>query len=237
MSNSASVVPQYLFMPGDAFDQELDFKSDASGATLTIVRAGGAKPQDVLGFALLPGLSVDGNALAWLGETFATFTHSGGMLAIRLSDAQATPTLDLLVNFVLPSITYLYGGEVPPQRVRLVVTLNHGTAGVKSASFTTELRIRPVNAAPVAQAGSASGAEHAATQPSPGRVTSTTAPRARPERVLRDEPSRPIRMLPCTSIRSRTAFSSRARGPSTACGRRVGASFAVVRFGPIFYGS
>ena len=93
-----------------ASDVELDALNsglgDWAGATLTVQRAGAAVSTDVLGFSTLGGaFTVSGSNLQSGGQTFATFTSTGGTLTVNFTSS-GTAAATALVEQVLRSVTY-----------------------------------------------------------------------------------------------------------------------------------
>ena len=102
---------------------------DWSSASLTVQRAGSAVSADVLGFNTSGGLfTVTGTSSGNLqsgGLTFATYTHTGGVLSISFTSS-ATAATTALVNDVAHRITYR--SDTPAGDATLRFTLSDGTA-------------------------------------------------------------------------------------------------------------
>jgi hypothetical protein len=127
-----------------------------AGASLTIVRNGGANAQDSFGFNTAgASFTVSGGNLQSGGLTFATFTNSGGTLAITFTGSGTIAT-KLLVNDVIDHIAYTNTSDAPPVNVTLNYTFNDGSpgngqGGGASATSTgsTVVNITAVNDTPI----------------------------------------------------------------------------------------
>ena len=105
-----------------------------SGASLVIQRNGTAVSSDVLGFDTVGALfTVSGSNLQSGGQTFATFTNTGGVLTISFTSSATTATT-ALVNDVAQRITY--GNDTPAGDANVKVTLNDGSGGSATANVT-----------------------------------------------------------------------------------------------------
>ncbi|WP_156967597.1 putative Ig domain-containing protein [Comamonas granuli] len=99
---------------------------DWSGASLTVQRAGTAVSSDVLGFHTAGALfTVSGANLQSGGQTFATYTYTGGVLAISFNSS-GTAATNALVNDVAQRITYR--SDTPAGDATLRYALSDGTA-------------------------------------------------------------------------------------------------------------
>jgi len=99
---------------------------DWSGATLTVQRNGTAVSTDTLGFNTSGALfTVSGSDLQSGGQTFATFTNTGGVLTISFTSSGTTATT-ALVNDIAQRITYR--SDTPAGDATLRFTLSDGTA-------------------------------------------------------------------------------------------------------------
>ncbi|WP_066253511.1 Ig-like domain-containing protein [Hydrogenophaga flava] len=97
-----------------------------AGASLTIQRPGTAVGADTLGFNTSGALfTVSGSNLQSGGQTFATFTNTGGVLTINFTSSGTTATT-ALVNDVAQRITYR--SDTPAGDATLRYTLSDGTA-------------------------------------------------------------------------------------------------------------
>jgi VCBS repeat-containing protein len=130
---------------------------DYSSAILSLQRESGAVAADVFGFDTAgANFIVVGNALQTLsGDSFASFSSAGGVLTLTFGNNGATPT-SALVNDVLQHITYTSHDDNPADGdVAFRWELSDGNVGDQGSggeltgTATTELRVRPVNDAPV----------------------------------------------------------------------------------------
>ncbi|MDX9843177.1 MAG: Ig-like domain-containing protein [Aquabacterium sp.] len=105
-----------------------------SGASLVIQRNGTAVSSDVLGFDTVGALfTVSGSNLQSGGQTFATFTNTGGVLTITFTSSGTTATT-ALVNDVAQRITYR--NDTPAGDANVKVTVNDGSGGSATANVT-----------------------------------------------------------------------------------------------------
>ncbi|WP_445400290.1 DUF4347 domain-containing protein [Zobellella sp. An-6] len=109
-------------------DTELDALNggdgDWSGASLTVQRAGGGLANDILGFDTDgAGFSVVGSELQSGGQTFATFTNSGGVLTVTFTGSNVATTA--LVQEVMQSLSYR--NDTPYGDATLSISLSDGT--------------------------------------------------------------------------------------------------------------
>ncbi len=105
-----------------------------SGASLVIQRDGTAVGSDVLGFDTSGALfSVSGNNLQSGGQTFATFSNTGGVLTVNFTSSTTTATT-ALVNDVAQRITYR--SDTPAGDANLRYTLDDGSGARNSANVT-----------------------------------------------------------------------------------------------------
>ncbi len=110
-------------------DVELDAANGGAGnyagASVTIERQGGADAQDTYSFAANPSFTVSGNELQAGGQTFATFTSTGGTLTITFTSSDTIATA-ALADAVVQSITYANSSDTPPAAVTLDYTFSDG---------------------------------------------------------------------------------------------------------------
>lgn len=117
-----------------------------NGASLTVQRAGTAISADVLGFDTAgAAFTVSGTSanLQSGGQTFATYTHTGGVLTISFTSS-GTAATTALVNNVAQHITY--GNNTPAGDATLRFTLNYGTASTTADVAVTSDVIYVTNA-------------------------------------------------------------------------------------------
>jgi hypothetical protein len=127
-----------------------------TGASLTIARNGGANAQDSFAFNTAGAtFTVVGGDLRSGGQTFATFTNSGGTLTINFTSSGTSAT-SALVNNVLDHIAYTNTSDTPPASVTLNYTFNdaspgngQGSGAAGTATASTTVNITAVNDTPV----------------------------------------------------------------------------------------
>ncbi|MHA6493530.1 DUF4347 domain-containing protein [Pseudomonas borbori] len=114
-----------------------------SGATLAVQRPGTAVSTDTFGFNLSGALfSVSGSNLQSGGQTFATFTNTGGVLTISFTSS-ATAATTALVNDIAQRITYR--SDTPAGDATLRFTLSDGTASTTADVTVTSDTIYVTN--------------------------------------------------------------------------------------------
>ncbi|MCG8518651.1 MAG: DUF4347 domain-containing protein, partial [Pseudomonadales bacterium] len=128
-------------------DLELDAlnggNGDYSGASLTLVRNGGADASDLLSVVTGGNLTVaggpnGGGSVSAGGNVIATIANTGnGQLQLSFADNGTTPTT-ALVNEVLQAIRYSNGSDDPAANVQLDFTFSDGAAN-DSGSVTVSL--------------------------------------------------------------------------------------------------
>jgi uncharacterized delta-60 repeat protein len=126
-------------------------RGDYFGSSLTLARSGGASTQDLLTLDATGALfTINGNNLKTGGQTFATFSSSGGTLTLNFGGmGSVTAATQALVNDVLSHITYANSSDAPPSVVTLAWTFNDGSGAANAtATGTTAVNITPVNDAP-----------------------------------------------------------------------------------------
>ncbi len=129
-----------------------------SGASLSLARQGGANAQDVLALNTTgASFTVSGANLQSGGQTFATFTSTGGTLAINFTGSGTLPT-QALVNDVLSRITYANSSDAPTTpSITLAWSFSdgnsgtQGTGGALAGTGTSMVNITAVNDAPTIQ--------------------------------------------------------------------------------------
>ncbi|MGU3626052.1 Ig-like domain-containing protein [Comamonas sp. C24C] len=114
-----------------------------AGASLTVQRSGTAVPADTFGFNTAAALfTVSGNALQFGGQTFATFTNSGGVLTITFTSS-GTAATTALVNNVAQRITYR--SDTPAGDATVRFTLSDGTSSATADTTVTSDTIYVTN--------------------------------------------------------------------------------------------
>ncbi len=160
------------------FDAELAAGGSYNGATLTLVRSGGANAQDAFSATGTLGALTEGGALTVGATTIGSVTtHSGGTLVLTF-DAGATQAL---VNQAMQQIAYANVSDSPPASAQIVWTFHdgnggsQGTGGALSATGSTQVTITPSNDSPTitSNGGGASAALNVAENST--AVTTVTA--------------------------------------------------------------
>jgi hypothetical protein len=141
-------------------DVELDSlnggNGDYTGASLNIVRNGGAYAVDTFSITSGGNLSVAGSNISAGGNVIATFdTGSAGQVTITFVDNGTTPTT-ALVNEVMQAVLYTNTSDDPAANVQLDWTFADGNSGNAqgtgdnpgTASGSTTVSITNVNDAP-----------------------------------------------------------------------------------------
>jgi hypothetical protein len=115
-----------------------------AGASLTIQRSGTASGSDMLGFDTIGALfTISGSNLQSNGQTFATFTNAGGVLAITFTSS-GTAATTALVNDVAQRVTYR--NDTPAGDTTIRYSLNDGTSTVTADTSVTSDLIYVTNA-------------------------------------------------------------------------------------------
>jgi len=111
-------------------DAELDAIDNYNGATLTLLRDGGADANDLFSNSGTLGAIAQGNALTVGATTIgAVTTNSGGQLVLTFNGNATTA----LVNSALQQIAYSYAGDAPPALVTIAYTINDSNAGAQGS--------------------------------------------------------------------------------------------------------
>jgi trimeric autotransporter adhesin len=139
-------------------DAELTANNHFSGATLTLVRNGGASAQDQFSATGTLGALIQGGSLVVGGTTLGSVTaNSSGTLVLTLN-ANATTAL---VQSAMQQIAYANSSPTPPASVQIDWSFSDGNAGAQgsggalSANGSTTVAITAVNSAPVITAADA----------------------------------------------------------------------------------
>jgi len=153
----------------DVSDVELDAFNSGSGnydgASLTLVRNGGAASEDVFSFIDGNGITLSGTDLSNASGVIATFdiTTTSGQLVITFSDTAEIPT-SADVDKVLQQIAYSNSSGAPPASAQIDWTFDDGNTGAQgaggalTATGSTTVSISAVNTAPTfTAAGSGDG--------------------------------------------------------------------------------
>ena len=145
----------------DVSDTELDALNaglgNYAGASLTVVRTGGASAEDLLSFNDGAGITLVGGNLIKNGQVIASFdtTTTAGQLAIAFTDANGEIPTSADVDAILRQLTYANASDAPPANVTLAWTFDDGNTGAQGsggalqALGSTTVTITPVNDPPV----------------------------------------------------------------------------------------
>lgn len=135
----------------EIFDAELGAIDDFSGASLTIVRNGGAMNFDTFSAGGTVTQFIEGNDIVVSGVTVGALdTNSAGTLLINFYNTATSA----LVNELIQQIAYEHTGPTPPPSAQLDWTFNdgnsgtQGTGGALSVVASTTVTITPFNDAP-----------------------------------------------------------------------------------------
>ncbi|MBL4615946.1 MAG: DUF4347 domain-containing protein, partial [Magnetovibrio sp.] len=133
-------------------DVNLVAAGNYAGATLTLVRNGGANTQDVFSSSGNLATLTEGGNLTLSGVIIGTVTtNSGGTLTVTF-DTGATQAR---VNDAMRAIAYANSSDAPPALVQIDWTFNdgntgaQGTGGAKAVTGSTTISITAANDAPV----------------------------------------------------------------------------------------
>ena len=132
-------------------DAELSASDNFSGATLTIVRNGGANSEDMLSFNDGNGITLSSGHLSKNSQIIATFdtTSTAGELLISFTDANGETPTNNDVNVIMQQIAYANSSDIPDASVDLNWTFNDGNLasvqggeGAKSVTGSTTIDIQ-----------------------------------------------------------------------------------------------
>ncbi|MFM7738513.1 MAG: VCBS domain-containing protein, partial [Planctomycetota bacterium] len=167
------------------FDAELS-GSNFSGATLTLVRNGGASAQDLFSSTGTLGTLTQGGNLTVGGTTIGTVTTNSSGTLVLTFNSSAT---NALVNSAMQQIAYANSSDGPPASVQIEWTFSdgntgaQGTGGALTATGSVTVNITGANDAPTAVADSDTAVEaggisnaNAGTNPSGNVLTNDTDP-------------------------------------------------------------
>jgi hypothetical protein len=144
-------------------DTELDAANNYNGATLTLVRNGGANADDVFANTGTLNALTESGSLVVGGTTIGTVTtNSGGTLVLTFNGNATTAR----VNSALQQLTYANSNGTPPANVQIDFTFNDGNAGAQGSggalngTGSITVTITPTNTAPTVDldANNSSGA-------------------------------------------------------------------------------
>ncbi|QHF44351.1 hypothetical protein PspS35_11410 [Pseudomonas sp. S35] len=134
-------------------DVDLDALNSYLGASINVVRSGGASADDVFGLSAGNGLSLVGNQILFNGDAIAEVSNNAGTLNVTFTAAVDKAQ----VNRVLHQLTYTNGAASEPARVDLQVTFSDASKSVSTALVLWRTEA-PVDSAQLPSIGGASGA-------------------------------------------------------------------------------
>ena len=144
----------------DVRDSELDALNGGtgnySGASLTLVRHGGANAEDVLGFRDGNGITLVGGNLITNRQVIASFdTTTPGELVLIFTDANGEIPTSADVDNILRQLTYANTSNTPPVSAQIDWTFSDGNSGSQgrggalTATGSTTVMMTAVNDPPV----------------------------------------------------------------------------------------
>lgn len=146
--------PAVLLGAVSVSDVDLDARNggngDYTGASFTTQR-GAPNAADAFAFSASGLFTVSGGNLQAAGQTFATFTSTGGVLTVNFTST-GTPATTALANDVIRHIIYSNTSDAPPSSVALNYALNdgapaggQGAGGAPLAAGAVTVNITAVN--------------------------------------------------------------------------------------------
>jgi hypothetical protein len=153
----------------DVSDAELDAfnagNGNYHGASVTLVRNGGAAGEDVFSFNDGNGITLVGADLIKNSQIIASFdtTSTPGQLVVTFTDANGEIPTSVDVDNILRQITYSNSSDTPPASAQIDWTFDDGNAGAQGpggalqAFGSTKVSITAVNDAPGVTAPGAIG--------------------------------------------------------------------------------
>ncbi len=142
-------------------DSELDALNSGNGnyagASLTLVRNGGASSEDVLSFIDDNGITLSGGNLIKNSQIIASFdsTTTAGQLVITFTDVNGETPTSSDVDTILRQLTYTNSSDAPPASAQIDWTFNDGNTGSQGTGSaltdtgSTTVNITAVNDNPV----------------------------------------------------------------------------------------
>ena len=130
------------------FDAILSGIDDFNGATLTLVRNGGANSEDL--FSATGNLVFNGGAIELSTTNIGSYTNAAGTLVLTFGAS----TTNAQVNEVIQSIAYENSNDTPPVNIKIDWTFddgntgNQGSGGALQVTGDTTVTITAVNDAP-----------------------------------------------------------------------------------------
>ncbi|MFM7561483.1 MAG: beta strand repeat-containing protein, partial [Planctomycetota bacterium] len=137
-------------------DIELTAANNFSGATLTLVRNGGANSQDVFSASGTLGTLTQGGNLTVGGTTIGTVTTNSGGTLVLTFNGSAT---NALVNSAMQQLAYSNSSDSPTASVQINWSFSdgntgaQGTGGALTANGNVTINITSVNDAPTITSG------------------------------------------------------------------------------------
>ncbi len=134
------------------FDSEMSAAGNYSGATLTLVRNGGANSQDVFSATGALSTLTQGGNLVVSGVTIGTVTTNSNGTLLLTFNSNATQSR---INAAIQAIAYSNNSDTPPASVQVNWTFNdansgsQGTGGALTATGNVTVSITAVNDIPV----------------------------------------------------------------------------------------
>ncbi|MDH3739360.1 MAG: DUF4347 domain-containing protein, partial [Alphaproteobacteria bacterium] len=149
-------VPVVLDSDVTVFDSELSAADNFDGATLTLVRNGGANAEDVFSATgTLSGLTESGSLVVG-GTTIGTVTTNSAGTLVLTFNSNAT---NALVNSAMQQIAYSNSSSTPPASVQIDWTFDDGNSGAQGSGgalqATGSTTVNITNVAPVISASGA----------------------------------------------------------------------------------
>ncbi|MDO9103726.1 MAG: hypothetical protein Q7U57_02065 [Methylovulum sp.] len=137
------------------YDAELSVQGHYQGASITLLRHGGANSQDV--FSGRGDLTISGGHALLSGVTIGAVNNGNGTLKIMFNSNATQERVDA----VLSSLAYSNSSDKPPASVQIDWLFNdgntgaQGTGGALTALGSTTVNIYPINDAPTLSAPAA----------------------------------------------------------------------------------
>ncbi|KAF1067510.1 MAG: Serine-rich adhesin for platelets [Pseudomonas citronellolis] len=151
-TEGSSIAPAAGISVADAdYDALNGGAGNYKGATLTLVRDGGANSSDSYGFSAGDGLTLENGQILQNGAVIATFVSAGGQLTVSFTADVSTAT----ANAVLQRITYQNTSKTPDSQIRLNLGVQDQYAS-GTDTLTLVLAVTAINDAPEVQTSSGS---------------------------------------------------------------------------------
>jgi len=133
----------------EIFDAELSSSNDFSGASLMLLRNGGASANDI--FSATGNLAFNAGTLELSTIDVGTYTHANGELALKFGG----DVTNAQVNDVMQSIAYANSSDSPPANVQIDWLFEDANSGAQGSGATgqivgsTVVTMTSVNDAPI----------------------------------------------------------------------------------------